>query len=701
MNLSEARAALSAPDRIVTERFAILRLIANLVNSEKQAEARELLLRALEHRELFDEVEPILDALVREVGLFPYAEVENLDLSDRIAYEYHKPQNLEDVVVFHREQAEIYRRLLEGESVILSAPTSFGKSRIIDAVIASQHYRNIVVIVPTLALIDETRRRLAAFAPHYKIVTQVSQEPGDRNVFVFTAERANAYRLFPRIDFVVIDEFYKIGALSEDKHRTVALNQAFYRLVKGGAQFYMLGPCVKEIPPGLEERFRCTFYPTTFATVVSEEVTVPDSDDDIRSLVNLCRSLSEPTLIFCRSPKRVNEVAGALVSAGLGLDSGLADAADWLARTFHPDWILPKALLSSIGIHHGKLPRSIAQFTVRAFNEEQLRFLICTSTLIEGVNTKAKNVIILDNEIAREKFDYFTFNNIKGRSGRMFEHFVGRVFLFHPPPQELLPLVDFPLFTQTADTPDSILVQMDSEDLSADSLLRIDKYKRQDLLPLAILKEHFVVEPEDLLRLADAIKLLPVERANNLSWNRIPNFEQLKFCCELIWEHLIDRAHAGVFTGSQLAFKANRLRMNPSVRKRVEDELVPGQFSAQSADEAVERVLEFDRTWASFELPRLLSALSAVQNHVLSQRGLRTGDYTFYTSQLENLFRRPFQVALEEYGLPLQITDKLGPILRDSDSIDAAISRIKNVASDQVNLEPFERELFEDCRTYL
>ena len=141
--------------------------------------------------------------------------------------------------------------------------------------------------------------------------------------------------------------------------------------------------------------------------------------------------------------------------------------------------------------------------------------------------------------------------------------------------------------------------------------------------------------------------------------------------------------------------------MNPSVRKRVEDELGPGQFAAQSADEAVERVLEFDRTWASFELPRLLSALSAVQNHVLSQRGLRPGDYSFYTSQLENLFRRPFQVALEEYGLPLQITDKLGPILRDSENIDAAISRIKDIPIDQINLEPFEQVLFEDCRAYL
>ena len=30
--------------------------------------------------------------------------------------------------------------------------------------------------------------------------------------------------------------------------------------------------------------------------------------------------------------------------------------------------------------------------------------MVCTSTLIEGVNTKAKNVIVYDNKIAKKKF---------------------------------------------------------------------------------------------------------------------------------------------------------------------------------------------------------------------------------------------------------------------------------------------------------
>ncbi len=78
-----------------------------------------------------------IDALTRQIGLFPYLDSDNLNLADSIAYEYHRPEGL-DGIVFHRVQAEIYHELLRGKNVILSAPTSFGKSIIIDAIIVTQ-----------------------------------------------------------------------------------------------------------------------------------------------------------------------------------------------------------------------------------------------------------------------------------------------------------------------------------------------------------------------------------------------------------------------------------------------------------------------------------------------------------------------------------------------------------------------------------
>lgn len=123
---------------------------------------------------------------------------------------------------------------MAGRSVVLSAPTSFGKSLIIDAVIASRRHRNIVVVVPTLALADETRRRMLKFRDHYKVITHLSQEPEERNIFVHTQERVVENPHIRDVDFFVIDVFYKlqIEESAEGDERVVLLNHAFYRLAK-------------------------------------------------------------------------------------------------------------------------------------------------------------------------------------------------------------------------------------------------------------------------------------------------------------------------------------------------------------------------------------------------------------------------------------------------------------------------------------
>jgi replicative superfamily II helicase len=107
---------------------------------------------------------------------------------------------------------------------------------------------------------------------------------------------------------------------------------------------------------------------------------------------------------------------------------GLTAAADWVGREYHPRWSFVDALERGISIHHGGIPRALSQLNIALFNEGILPFLICTSTLIEGVNTAAKNVVVYENKIATAKLDFFTFNNIKDRSGRMFHHFLGNVF---------------------------------------------------------------------------------------------------------------------------------------------------------------------------------------------------------------------------------------------------------------------------------
>jgi hypothetical protein len=104
--------------------------------------SQELVLRALEQRKYFGDASVVLDALVRQVGLFPYLNPKDLGTADQIAWEFNHPEAMPDDIVFHEPQTRVYRELVQGHNVVLSAPTSFGKSLVTDAVIASGKFKN-------------------------------------------------------------------------------------------------------------------------------------------------------------------------------------------------------------------------------------------------------------------------------------------------------------------------------------------------------------------------------------------------------------------------------------------------------------------------------------------------------------------------------------------------------------------------------
>ncbi|UIY55599.1 DEAD/DEAH box helicase [Burkholderia cepacia] len=680
--------------------FSLLRGVSTYLNATRggaeEARGQELVIRLLDIRHLLGEYDSILDAFVREAGLFPYLNPENLGLPDSLAYEAHKPDVGADTV-FHRVQAQVFHLLMSGQSVVLSAPTSFGKSLIVDAVVASGRYKNIVIVVPTLALLDETRRRLARISQKYRIITHSSQEPGDRNIFVHTQERVVENKNIQEADFFVIDEFYKLNP-SDESERAQTLNLAFYKLSKQAKQFYMLGPNIQGIPPAFAERFQCVFIKTDFNTVVSEIHKI-DVDDDLQHAIQLCCTLDEPTLIYVQSPNRARTVAARLKGV---LPQSIAPAAKaaaaWVRDNFHSQWLFAAALDAGIGVHHGRLPRSLTQLVVRNFNKGALKYLVCTSTLIEGVNTRAKNVIILDNKVATKKFDYFTFSNIRGRSGRMREHFIGHVYLYHEPPQAELPFIDIPIVTQSEDASDALLIQVDPDELNQASTKKVAKYFDDPLLPLEILKENAGIDPGAQLNLGNEIlHSLPVAHAM-LSWRGYPSIDQWRWTCELVWKHFTNgRFKNGVASGAQLAFLLSKTLQ----AKRFEDAVALFKKDGMDIDEAIELTLDFQRQWAEFRAPNLLSALNRIQRYIFGRYNLQAGNYDAYISHIENLGRSPVVNALDEYGLPTQIGQIVWERLGSPETLDETLVRLRDSKGLFPGLTLFENLLVTEVRATL
>lgn len=679
--------------------FAIARDLCTLFNNdENSVDARELLLQAMEFRDAFGGAAIILDGLIRKVGLFPYLQADQLSLADLLAYEAHRAEGLGDDIVFHRAQAHVFTLLMNGENVALSAPTSFGKSLLIDAAIASGKYRNIAIVVPTLALIDETRKRIERrFGDRYKVITRPSQEKQERNIYIFTQERVLDRADWAGTDFFVIDEFYKLLPRDMYDERSFLLNSAFYRLAKTGAQFYMLGPNIQGLTEQNHLRVEIKFisepgYHTVATRVHRVDATKADS---MSALVELCKSLDAPTIVFCRSPNRTVEVANELVNGGVGVDdSRLQEATSWIGANYHPEWHFSKALKRGIGVHHGRIPRALGQYVVRKFNDGTIRYLICTSTLIEGVNTTARNIIIFDNEIDSVPLDLFTFNNIKGRSGRMKKYFVGHVYVFHSDPQTQLPFVDVPAMSQSENMPDSLLVQLDEPDLTDSSRRRYDELKQQTSLSFDVIRKNIGIDPAQQIALAERIRNGGAAFQSRFAWST-PNWAELLHLCGIIFDDFNGARLGGrsARKPTQLAAMILQLRDRPSIREFINRQI---KFSA-NAEEAVERTLNFYRLWTDFHLPKLLRAISNIQDDVLQREGKARGNYEYYASQIQSLFMDPSIAMMEEIGVPFPLAMKIRSVISTDGDYDAAIEALRKFEYTNAGLSSFEIELIREA----
>ena len=689
-----------------TDRFQIIKEVEMLVVTE-QTVGQEFVLRLLARIKDFQGMESMIHSLVRQVGLFPYLEEENLSLKDTIAYEVHRPSGFKENIVFHHAQAEVYYTLLRGENVVLSAPTSFGKSLIIDSIIASQKHSNIFIIVPTIALIDETRKRLSKFKDSYKIITHPSQSFSQRNIFILTQERAIEIIPNVNVDFFVIDEFYKLSPQKTDEERCHVLNQVFYMLVKKDAQFYLLGPNIEEVTPSLLDNVKFELIITDYKTVVSERhrVNLKNGENSIERLIELSSSLDDPTLIFCQSPASANKVAQAFFNSNkFERTDENQNLANWLRSNYHSQWILPYCLEYGIGIHHGKIPRAIAQKCIKLFNEGKIRYLICTSTLIEGVNTKAKNVIVYDNKIAKTKIDYFTFNNICGRSGRMFSHFIGHIYLFHEPPVAELPLVDFPIFSQANDVPEKLLINVDIEDLNESSKSKLNKYFEQDVLSQETLRKNSYIDLDKQLELASFIQSKLNRVYNLMKWEQYPTNEQLKSACRLIWNYFVSSRKRiyGVSSGEQLHFRLNQFRGAKNIKNFIATIIeAENAQTPESVNSAIELAFDIQRHWINYLFPRYLMSLGDIANDIFKKNNLPLCDYSYFASLVECYFMSPYVIPMDEYGLPIQISKRIGDIINISPDMDEALKQLSNFTPTQELFSDIEREFIEEFKAYI
>ncbi|WP_079214420.1 DEAD/DEAH box helicase [Herbaspirillum robiniae] len=633
--------------------------VNELLHAGRELEARNALIRILAfHKSENRDYPPVLNRLIRNAGLYPYLKVETASWQDRMVFDAFKVDvGGREAVTLHREQANILKRLLNGESLAISAPTSFGKSFIIDSFISLNNPDNVVIIVPTLALTDETRRRLQRkFGHRYKLITTSDVSLGEKNILVFPQERAIGYaELLEQIDILIVDEFYKASP-DFDEERASVLIRAILKLSEKAKQKYYLAPNISHINESVFTR-GMEFVALDFNTVFLEKKELykeikGDEKKKGEYLLQILGAGSEKTLIYAGTYSGIEEVSELILEHTEIIGSGLLkDFADWLGRHYSKDWQLIPLVQRATGIHNGQLHRSLSQLQLSLFEDQKgLTNIISTSSIIEGVNSSAENVILWKNKNGTSKLTDFDYKNIIGRGGRMFKHFIGKIYILESPPREEDTELNLTF-------PDQVLNDIDEarfrEDLSADQISKIISYREEMSLLFGSTvfeelqkKNLFQTSNHALLR-----KIAGDIRNNPSEW---AGLNYLNSASPEDWTRLlykILRLQPGAWGVEYRKFvefvkvlSFNWINPIP----RLLDGLAQSNIS-------VEMFFKLERL-ATYKLAAVMNDLNVIQRSMQPTKGV---DISPFVARLSHAFLPSCVYQLEEYGLPRMISKRL------------------------------------------
>lgn len=97
-----------------------------------------------------------------------------------------------------------------------------------------------------------------------------------------------------------------------------------------------------------------------------------------------------------------------------------------IADLIDPSYSLIDGIRRGVLFHHGRVPdvlRGYIEELFRTDESDEVRYLVCTSTLLEGVNTPADCLILMTHKRGRKTLTRSAFRNLAGRVGRFSEAF--------------------------------------------------------------------------------------------------------------------------------------------------------------------------------------------------------------------------------------------------------------------------------------
>lgn len=389
-------------------------------------------------------------------------------------------------------QKEIWEKIDKNKVLGISAPTSAGKSYIILLKTIELMQKNdcdIVYIVPTLSLVNQVYSDYSDMLKRNdindtRIFMSYSEDIDDsvNKIFVVTQEKlidifdSNEYK-FRRKVILVVDEIQNIEHVQDDDEiRSKVLYDVLnefknsdlaFKIIFSGARVNDIDELANQVfnikiankietktSPVLsitysvikkEKEFYLRQYvslkkkPTEILIENSNKICIGKTsytNEVYQYISNIVKCMNtNKNIIFSPTVNQARKIALNLEIPESNIDRLLEELILYYENTVHKNYGLCTTLKNNIAYHHGKMPQHVRRTIEIAMKQGIIQNLVCTTTMIQGVNLPAQNIIVRNPYLFTKRktnvknLTSYEMANLRGRAGRLLKDFVGRTFV--------------------------------------------------------------------------------------------------------------------------------------------------------------------------------------------------------------------------------------------------------------------------------
>ncbi len=368
-----------------------------------------------------------------------------------ISSEYLKDN--EKDVYYTMQQLEMNDLFIKSETdVAVIAPTSFGKTELLKRYVGKNYAKkNICIIVPTKVLINQLR---ADFQNYFqmknitpKIVTHYDTkfDKSENNLFILTQERLFKLIFDKKADIVfdvlLIDEAHNIF---EKDERGILLAKVLILLknINKSMQIKYFSPIVENYTNLLPKYIgESNFLEINIQPLIKiNKFLYADFSSNMNymydAMLNEFIELEEPMLrdkfdfiiskslnkniLYFDSPNSIRQqINGLLGKLEVIEDDIVQEVSNSIKEYVHKDYELVECVKKGVVYHYGVMPDNVRMYVEECTRKYPfIKYVFCTSTLLEGVNMPFDRMFICGIKKGRPNMSYHQLKNLIGRVNR-------------------------------------------------------------------------------------------------------------------------------------------------------------------------------------------------------------------------------------------------------------------------------------------